>query len=237
MEILILFREKFCSLFETKYIFSKNEIIDLFLNKNEEDVKTNEILTLIKNNDLIKSLLRLFPEIDEIMKYFIFRKDQIGFNDYLASTSSFRLIIRQYEDSGEERRAGLKEQFLEAFEWYQRYLAFCKLLTDKQREFVRIKASHKIPPYSLLDGFEINEIYQTWLLAIANGSMNNLEEVSAVEFGKLLYSKRNERRYSRKELADIIGISQESMKAYENGTRTMPLDVYYKLKQLLDLKI
>ena len=27
---------------------------------------------------------------------------------------------RQYEDSGEERRTSLKEQFLEAFEWYQR---------------------------------------------------------------------------------------------------------------------
>ena len=64
------FREKFCSLFENKSIFSKNEIIDLFVNKNEKNVKTNEILALIKNNDLIKSLLRLFPEIDEIMNYY-----------------------------------------------------------------------------------------------------------------------------------------------------------------------
>ena len=171
------------------------------------------------------------------MKYYIFRKDENGFNDWLASISHFRFIIKQYEGAMEWQKPGWKAEFLEAFEWYQRYLSFCKLLTDNQKEFVRIKASHKISPYSLLNGNEIEDIFHKWELGIAYSPLNQLKEITNEEVGSVIKKAREKYEYSRKEMADLIGINQETLKAYENGKRTLPFDVYYKLKQLLIIEI
>ena len=37
----------------------------------------------------------------------------------------------------------------------------------------------------------------------------------------------------RQEVAEIIGICQETLKVYEQGTRTLPFDVFYKSVQFL----
>lgn len=89
--------------------------------------------------------LRVFNVIYGIMKYFIFKKDINGFQDWIKSIKRFRWTIRTHQ-------AGAKndEEYREANLWYVNYLAFMKELNPAQKEFIKIKENGHIPPYSLV---------------------------------------------------------------------------------------
>lgn len=166
------------------------------------------------------------------MKYFIFRKDQNGFQDWIRSIKHFRWAIRTHQ-------AGAKndKEYTEANLWYVNYLAFMKELNPAQKEFVKIKENGHIPPYSLVTGFDISFIYEKWLEILANSKLNQLEKITNEEVGKALKKARVDLCLSRAQVAGVVGINAETLKAYENGKRTLPFDVFYKLVQFLYLNI
>lgn len=112
-----------------------------------------------------------------------------------------------------------------------------KSLSEEQKEFIKYKENGHIPPWSLLNGFEINELYQKWLEIVGNSRLNKLEEITNEEVGKVLKDQRELMCLSRVQVAGVIGISPETLKAYENGTRTLPFDIYYKLVQFMKISI
>ena len=176
--------------------------------------------------------LRVFNVIYGIMKYFIFRKDQNGFQDWIRSIKHFRWAIRTHQ-------AGAKndERYTEANLWYVNYLAFMKELNPTQKEFIKIKENGHIPPYSLVTGFDISFIYERWLEIVANSKLNQLAEITNEEVGKALKKAREDLCLSRAQVAGVIGIRPETLKAYEKGERTLPFDVFYKLIQFLSFRI
>ena len=166
------------------------------------------------------------------MKYFIFRKDQNGFQDWIKSIKRFRWAIRTHQ-------AGAKndERYTEANLWYVNYLAFMKELNPAQKEFIKIKENGHIPPYSLVTGFDIDFIYEKWLEIVASSRLNQLAEITNVEVGKAIIQARKCLCLSRAQVAGVTGISADTLKAYENGKRTLPFDVFYKLIQIFTLDI
>lgn len=166
------------------------------------------------------------------MKYFIFRKDQNGFQDWIKSIKRFRWAIRTHQ-------AGAKndEKYTEANLWYVNYLAFMKELNPAQKEFIKIKENGHIPPYSLVTGFDISFIYEKWLEIVANSKLNQLVEITNEEVGKSLKKAREDLCLSRVQVAGVVGIRPETLKAYENGKRTLSFDIYYKLIQVFDFSI
>lgn len=176
--------------------------------------------------------LGIFNVIYGIMKYFIFRKDQNGFQDWIKSIKRFRWAIRTHQ-------AGAKndEKYTEANLWYVNYLAFMKELNPAQKEFIKIKENGHVPPYSLVTGFDINFSYEKWLEIVANSKLNQLAEITNEEVGKALRKARETLCLSRAQVAGVVGISAETLKSYENGKRTLPFDVFYKLIQFLSFRI
>ena len=166
------------------------------------------------------------------MKYYIFRKDQNGFQDWIKSIKRFRWVIRTHQ-------AGAKndKEYTESNLWYVNYLAFMKELNPAQKEFIKIKENGHIPPYTLVTGFDIDFIYEKWLEIVANSKLNQLEEITNEEVGKALKKAREDLCLSRAQVAGVMGISPETLKAYENGTRTLPFDIYYELVQFMKLNI
>ena len=166
------------------------------------------------------------------MKYYIFRKDENGFHDWINSIRQFRFVIRLHN-------AGAKndEEYREANLWYVNYLAYMKELSSDQKEFIKIKENGHIPPYSLLTGFDVRFIYEKWLEIVGNSRLNQLEEITNEEVGKVLKEQRELLCLSRAQVAGVIGISTETLKAYENGTRTLPFDIYYKLVQFMKISV
>lgn len=166
------------------------------------------------------------------MKYFIFRKDQNGFQDWIKSVKHFRWAIRTHQ-------AGAKndEEYREANLWYVNYLAFMKELNPAQKKFIKIKENGHIPPYSLVTGFDIDFIYEKWLKIVASSRLNQLAEITNLEVGKAIVQARKHLCLSRAQVAGVTGISADTLKAYENGERTLPFNVFYKLIQFLSLKV
>lgn len=68
----------------------------------------------------------------------------------------------------------------------------------------------------------------TWIDVVVNVQSNKLPELDIKEFGKKLKEARLRQGYSRKRVAKILGISEKSLQAYEEGNRTMNVDVFYK---------
>lgn len=112
-----------------------------------------------------------------------------------------------------------------------------KELTPEQKEFIKIKENGHIPPYSLLTGFEVRFIYEKWLEIVGNSRLNQLYEITNERVGKVIKEQRKLLCLSRVQVAGVVGISTETLKAYENGTRTLPFDIYYKLVQFMRLSI
>lgn len=166
------------------------------------------------------------------MKYFIFRKDENGFHDWIKSVKQFRGAIRTHQ-------AGAKndEEYREANLWYVNYLSYMKSLSEEQKEFVKYKENGHIPPWTLLNGFEIHDLYEKWLEIVGNSRLNQLEEITNEEVGKVLKEQRELLCLSRVQVAGVVGISPETLKAYESGIRTLPFDIYYKLVQFMRLSI
>ena len=72
----------------------------------------------------------------------------------------------------------------------------------------------------------------TWIDVVVNVPSNKLPELDIKEFGKRLKEARLRQDYSRKRAAKILGISEKSLQAYEEGNRTMTIAVFYKIYRL-----
>lgn len=166
------------------------------------------------------------------MKYYTFRKDWNGFLDWIASIRYFRWTIRSHE-------AGTKndKEYTEANYWYVNYLAYMKGLNERQKEFIKYKGSGHIPPYGLCHEPEIDFMFERWLEVVANTKLNSLEEISNKEVGAAIKKARLLRCMNRVQVAGLIGIGVNTLKCYEEGRRTLPLDVYYKLIQLFEFDV
>ena len=57
------------------------------------------------------------------------------------------------------------------------------------------------------------------------------------EVGKVLKEQRELLCLSRAQVAGVVGISPETLKVYENGERTLPFNIYYKLVQFMKISI
>lgn len=72
----------------------------------------------------------------------------------------------------------------------------------------------------------------TWTDVVVYAPSNKLPELDIKEFGKKLKEARLRQGYSRKRAAKILGISEKSLQAYEEGNTIMNVAVYHKVKQL-----
>lgn len=52
-----------------------------------------------------------------------------------------------------------------------------------------------------------------------------------------LKKSRENRCMTRVEVAELINVAPETLKAYENGERSVPFPIFYKLSQFLNIKI
>lgn len=55
--------------------------------------------------------------------------------------------------------------------------------------------------------------------------------------GKALRKAREDLCLPRAQVARVIGVSAETLKAYENGKRILPFDVFYKSIHFLSFRI
>ena len=153
--------------------------------------------------------------------------------DWMKSINRMRWTITQYK-KGAKLEDGV---YTEANWWYTNYLEFMKGLSENEKEWIGAHEKHHIPDYSLSCAVDVNGLLKRWLEIVGDFKLNQLYEITNKDVGEAIRSAREFRSLNRVQVATIIGINQDTLKAYENGERTLPFDVYYKFIQFLRLNI
>ena len=168
------------------------------------------------------------------MREFLYRISYDGFIDWLHDYNKVRRIIIRWEGSGSEQyKYDNKERYSEALKWYKDYLAYKNLLNDDEIKFVEEIIRHRTPETNA----GANMAYAKWKCGVVNAGKYSPVEISNEEVGKAITEAREFRCLTRTQVAGILGISYNTFKMYENGKRTLPFDIYYKLKQFLEINI
>lgn len=153
------------------------------------------------------------------------------FELWIKTYNKARYLIREYKYHWSiEQKQNYKEEFKEANRIVNQYRVLkVALFTNYQRDMLdRFIKENKV---SLKDNeFLIYRMtVDTWIDVVVNVPSNKLPELDIKEFGKKLKEARLRQGYSRKRAAKILGISDKSLQAYEDGNRTMTIAIFYKV--------
>jgi DNA-binding transcriptional regulator YiaG len=167
------------------------------------------------------------------MKYYVYRHNYYGFYDWVGDLNKIRNDINSYQNMNNEMKEYYAEKYSQALQCYKDYLKFKSTLCNEEVEFIELLRKHKTPAQNV----DFASIYKRWEeIVIASGHASVIE-ITPEEVGTAIKEAREFRCFTRKRVAEIIDISVNTLKMYEYGKRTLPFDIYYKLKQFLDLKI
>lgn len=167
------------------------------------------------------------------MKHYVFGDTVKGFIDYLRSIWRMKADIKNYEYfRNEEFKQYRYEDYREAKTRYEQFKDFRKVLFENELAMIEAVMNHKEYDDELL-----NSIYDKWHFFMFVVGKGFLEDLSNEEVGKAIVKAREDACYNRRQLADILGISYNALRLYEGGKRTLPLDVFYKMSQCLDIKL
>ena len=75
-------------------------------------------------------------------------------------------------------------------------------------------------------------IFDNWQEICFPGRQYQLKTITKEQVGEKIKALRISSGYTRKQVADITGISEATLKAYENGDRMMRFDVAFLLMQV-----
>ena len=80
-------------------------------------------------------------------------------------------------------------------------------------------------------------IFDNWQEICFPGRQYQLKTITKEQIGEKIKALRISSGYTRKNVADIIGISEPTLKAYENGDRMLRFDVAYLLAQVYGITL
>lgn len=166
------------------------------------------------------------------MKYYVYRHNYYGFYDWVGDLNKIRNEINSYQNTNNEMKEYYAEKYRQALQCYKDYLVF-KSTLHKEDEFINILRKHKTPTQKV----DFNSIYKRWENIIIGSGHVSVVDIGPEKIGTAIREAREFSCRTRKQVAEIIGISPNTLKMYETGERMLPFDVYYKLKQFLNLNI
>lgn len=170
------------------------------------------------------------------MKYFVFAKSWRGFKHWLHSNYQMKRSISSYlQTQSLEFKESKREEYDEAkysFELYQRFRS--KLNKDEREYIDNIIHHHDNSCFTKVD---YKHIYELWIEIVMNREFNTIVEIDNKTIGAAIKNGREFRCFTRVEVAKLIGAAPETLKAYENGDRTLPFTIFYKLNQILKIDI
>ena len=167
------------------------------------------------------------------MKHYVFGDTVKGFVDYLRSIWKMKTDIKNYEYSrNEEYKQYRYEDYREAKTRYEQFKDFRKVLFKNELETIEAVMKHEEYDDELL-----RSIYDKWHFFMFVVGKGFLEVISNEIVGEAIVKAREEACYNRRQLAEILGISYNALRLYEEGKRTLPFDVFYKMSQCLEIEI
>ena len=146
-----------------------------------------------------------------------------------------REIIKDYKYYWpQEMKADRIDEFKEANHIIQNYRTFMASLSDEEKHLIDNFYKHQ----GVIEQSNIyfnGNIIENWELIVLNDNRHKLEELNIPSFAKFIKSKREDAGFYRAEAAKYLKISPSTLKSYEEGTRCMPLNIWFKICQLYEI--
>ena len=168
------------------------------------------------------------------MKKCIFRKNAHGFDEWCNCIRRITCDVtycHAHFDSSKEYRCLYKNEFNE----YKIVLEFKKQLTERQLIFFEnyLTRHHVVPKEYKFTLDEYKQMVEAWIsLRFENKRIIQIKEYSSAELGSMIKKARVYDGRTRIEVGDIIGISPNTLKMYEEGKRMIPSNVFLMLNQI-----
>lgn len=169
------------------------------------------------------------------MIYYIFRKNLNGFYDWLHSINKFKRDIKSYYiTSSPSYKNYIKPRYLQAKIRYNEFLEFKNQLDLLELNYINAIIGRHNPKYGINT---LRRIYDLWVNIVFRNQKFELKSISKKEIGIAILNARSLCCMSRKQVAEILEISEETYRSYEIGERKLPFEIYYKLKQFLEIEL
>jgi len=169
-----------------------------------------------------------------------FRNNETDFwnwcRHYLRRAKS---IVRTYDKIGSaDFRIKNIRQYHEAKEVLEQYEILKYSLTDEQiRLLEKSLINNDKLKYNIKTFNNIDEIMRNWSRICFPEHKLKLKSIDKVKIGKAIKNQRLYHDMSLKFVAELLHISEATLKSYEMGTRLIKLDVMYQLSQIYNMTI
>jgi DNA-binding XRE family transcriptional regulator len=169
-----------------------------------------------------------------------FRNNETDFwnwcRHYLRSAKS---VIKAY-DSIESTSYRIRNimKYKEAIEIIEQYeILKCSLSNEQNQLLEKSLINNEKLKYNFKTFNNIDAIMKNWSRICFPKHKLKLKSIDKVEIGKSIKEQRLYHGMSLKFVADLINISEATLKGYEMGTRLVRLDVIYQLSQIYNMTI
>lgn len=150
-----------------------------------------------------------------------------------------KYVIKAYEsiESTSYRIKDIKA-YKEAKEILEQYEVLKCSLSDEQKLFLdKSLINNEGFKYNIKTFNHIDEIMRNWSRICFPKHKLKLNSIDKKEIGKVIKEQRLYRGMSLKYVAELLQISEATLKSYEMGTRLARLDVMYQLSQIYNMTI
>ncbi|MBR3319877.1 helix-turn-helix transcriptional regulator [Candidatus Saccharibacteria bacterium] len=108
------------------------------------------------------------------------------------------------------------------------------LLDENHRDYLydTLLDSNDYHGLSLVERELYNDIYEVWRAVCFPNGRSSIETISPVLLGGELKAERMIKGIPAKHAAELVGIAEKTLYCYEEGTRIMRIDTFYKLCQI-----
>ena len=120
---------------------------------------------------------------------------------------------------------------------YLKTMKVLESLNDRELAFVRVIRNKKTPSASLYHLVSVDTMYYKWRKIMFSDKHNCLVPLTKNEIGNAIRKARKDMCLTRVEVAALIGIPANTLKAYEEGRRMLPFNIFYLLYQFLDISL
>ncbi len=148
-------------------------------------------------------------------------------------------VIKAYNniDSTSYRIKNIK-QYKEAKEILEQYEVLKYSLSDEHNQLLEESLiNNKSFKFNIKTFNNIDEIMNNWSRICFPKHKLKLKSIDKVAIGKSIKEQRLNHGMSLKFVADLLHISEATLKSYEMGTRLVRLDVIYQLSQIYNMTI
>ena len=169
-----------------------------------------------------------------------FRNNETDFwnwcRHYLRRAKS---VIKAYDNiENTDFRIKNIKQYKEAKEIMEQYEILKCSLSDEQNQLLeKSLINNESFKYNFRTYNNLDEIMKNWSRICFPKHKLKLKSIDKVEIGKTIKEQRLYHGMSLKFVAELLHISEATLKSYEMGTRLVRLDKIYQLSQIYNMTI